>query len=270
MYNPAVSANRHESVAMNLRIRSVVRRALLIGSGVTVLVCSAAWGYLLHQNQRAVARAQRLSVSIQKLKVGSSDYHAAQAITAEFGTVPPGNPDYMLDCGDGYFEHCMYYIPVNKGWFRLLVKHPMLTHFGLRDWNGWAHIEILRGVVVEYSFSIEYMLKKGAWRVFGAEELGEIPTDRAVQAVISTTYSIERNDLMGYRSGFELESSLTPAAKPDERKRAWHFEFRCLAERDGCGEICEVMPDAWQDFFRVRGHFDVEKYGEAYRFCTIH
>lgn len=255
---------------MNLRVRSVVRRALLIGFGVTVLVCSAAWGYLLHQNQRAVARAQRLSVSIQKLKVGSSDYHAAQAITAEFGTVPPGNPDYMLDCGDGYFEHCMYYIPVNKGWFRLLVKHPMLTHFGLRNWNGWAHIEILRGVVVEYSFSIEYMSKKGAWRGFGAEELGEIPTDRAVQAVISTTYSIERNDLMGYRSGFELESSLTPAAKPDERKRAWHFEFRCLAERDGCGEICEVMPDAWQDFFRVRGHFDVEKYGEAYRFCTIH
>ena len=36
MYNPAVSANRHESIAMNLRVRSVVRRALLIGFGVTV------------------------------------------------------------------------------------------------------------------------------------------------------------------------------------------------------------------------------------------
>jgi hypothetical protein len=252
----------------NLRAKIAVRRSILVGLGALLVVSAAGWGYLRYQNQLSVSRAERLSASIQKLKVGSSDYHAAQAIAAEFGTVPPRNPDAMLDCGDGYSEHCMYYISVNKGWFPLLVKHPMLAHFGLRNWSGWADIEILRGVVVEYSLSIEYMSKKGAWRGFGAEELGEVPTDRAVQAVISTTYSIERNDLMGYRSGFELDSSVTPAAKSDERKRAWHFEFRCLAERDGCGEICEVMPDAWQDFFRVRGHFDVEKYGEAYRFCT--
>ena len=91
---------------------------------------------------------------------------------------------------------------------------------------GWADIEILRGGVVEYSLSIEYMSKKGAWRGFGAEELEEIPSDRAVQAVISTTYSIERNDLMGYRSGFELDSSVTPAAKLDERKRAWQLRVQ--------------------------------------------
>jgi hypothetical protein len=41
--------------------------------------------------------------------------------------------------------------------------------------------------MAEYSFSIEYVSKKGAWRGFGAEELGEIPTDRAVQAIISPT-----------------------------------------------------------------------------------
>jgi len=282
VYNPAVSANRHESMAMCFRTKNALRIAILIGFSATALVGAAMWRYFRRQsgpslataqqlNEHAVATALRLAVSIQSLRVGSSDFHAAQTIAAEFGTEPYRNCWGTADCADGYFQRCAYMIPANKGWYRLLLKHPNLTHFGLTNWNGWATISIYRGVVTGYSFNIEYISKKGVWRGFGAEELGEIPKDREVQAVISTSYSIERNLLLvGSDSGFQLESSLTPAATEDEHKRAWHFEFRCLAERDGCGEICEVMPEAWQDFFRVRGHFDVEKYGEAYRFCTIH
>jgi len=67
--------------------------------------------------------------------------------------------------------------------------------------------------------------------------------------------------------GFGLQSSLTPAATAAERQRASHFDFACLAQRQGCGEICEVMPDAWRDFYERRGHLDVETFGSAYLFC---
>ena len=64
----------------------------------------------------------------------------------------------------------------------------------------------------------------------------------------------------------ELEASLTPTATAAEQKRAWNFNLACL-QNQACGEICDVMPDAWRDFYVGRGHFDVEKYGPAYLFC---
>jgi hypothetical protein len=95
--------------------------------------------------------------------------------------------------------------------------------------------------------------------------------NRAVQARISDAYSVQRNDILTDDKprdvGFELEASLTPMASAAERKRAWNLNFACLVQNQGCGEICDVMPDAWRDFYSGRGHFDVEKYGPAYLFC---
>jgi hypothetical protein len=262
-------------MASNSTVKKTLLVAILIGIGATLFVYVAGIAYVRSQNLRAVSRAQRLAVSIQKLRVGRSDYRAAQAIAADFGAVPYENCFGGRDCRDGYFEGCTYVIPANDNWSnRLLSKHPFLRRLGLREWAGTALIYIGNGLVQEYSFSIAYWSRSGTWRGFGAEEGKSIPTDRAVQALISGAYSIERNDiLMGGQPGglgFELQSSLTPASTPGEQKHAWHFEFGCLAERDGCGEICEVMPDVWHDFYNIRGHFDVEKYGPACMFCTKH
>ncbi len=229
--------------------------------------------YLDHLNSISVQRAQRLALAIQALRVGISDYGAARAIAVEYGAVPYENHYGTADCADGYFERCAYMIPANDSVLhRMERKYPILGHLGLLDWGGTAFIYIQDGLVKELEFSIVYTTTNGQLRGFGAVEYPELPAYRAVQAVISSSYSIQRNDVdMGNRPrdhGFELETAVTPAATSSERKRAWHFDFGCLAARGGCGDLCKVMPDAWRDFYDKRGHFDVEKYGVAYRFCS--
>jgi len=179
------------------------------------------------------------------------------------------------DCTNGYFESCHYVIPGNPNrqmMQKLLLRHPSLRHLGLHDWSGSAGIYIENGIVQQYFFRVVYKTSDGQWRGFRAEEVKMLPGDQSVQAHMSKSYSILRNDVdMGDRPkdlGFELDSFLTPPATPTERQRAWHFEFSCLSQQRGCGEICEVMPDAWRDFYTQRGHFDVEKYGSAYLFCA--
>jgi hypothetical protein len=62
--------------------------------------------------------------------------------------------------------------------------------------------------------------------------------------------------------------TFTPQATEFERKRAWHYDFSCLAETTCCNVICDVLPDAWGDFCVSRGRFDVEKFGGRYAFYT--
>jgi hypothetical protein len=226
--------------------------------------------YILHQNSQAVTRARMLASDLQKLTVGTSDYKAAQVIAAKYGTSPYRNDWGAMDCADGYFEHCAYMIPLhNRSGYRLTSRYPLLSDLLHSEWGGTATIGIANGTVAEYSFWITYRASSGELRGFGVVETSSLPGDRAVQAKLSDTYSVERNDIRNGDAprdlGFQLEASLTPAANTMERKRAWNLNFTCLAR--GCSEICEVMPDAWRDFYLVRGHFDVEKYGAAYMFC---
>jgi len=251
--------------------RLLLLSALIIGVAGAGLVGGAA--FIRRQNARAVARAEILAADLQQLRVGASDYRVAQSIATKFGSVPYENHYGTRDCRASYFERCAYMIACdNTRIHRLLFKHPFLRRLGFRDWGGTALIYVENGIVQEYSFWVTYQASNGQWRGFGAEEGKTLPENRAVQARISSSYSIQRNDVvMGDRAndlGFQLESSLTPAATITEQQRAWHFEFNCLSRRNGCGEICEVMPDAWQDFYDKRGRFDVEKYGSAYLFCA--
>ena len=248
----------------------VIVALMAIVAGVCVVMAA----YFRHQAREEVARAEALAAHLQKLTVGTSDYKAARVIATKFGTVPYESDWGTRDCADGYFERCTYMIPSNHDQMmqKLLLRHPFLRHLGLHDWSGSARIYIKNGIVEEYSFGIIYKTPGGQWRGLGAKEGETLPEYRAVQARISNSYSIERNDVamddIPNDLGFALESSLTPTATPTEQQRAWRFEFSCLSRQQGCGEICEVMPDAWKDFYTQRGHFDVEKYGSAYLFCA--
>ena len=254
-----------------------MRKLLLViiaAVAIAASFCTVVTAYR-HQARNDLARAEALEADLQKLRVGTSDYKAARVIAAKFGTIPfEGGYGGIPDCTDGYFERCMYMIPSNHNqrMHELVVRHPFLHHLGLHDWSGNAQIYIENGIVQHYFFLILYKTSDGHSRGLAAEEDETLPKYRAVQARMSNSYSVERNDgAMDDRPNnlaFFLESSLTPAANPTERQRAWHFEFSCLSRQQGCGEICEVMPDAWRDFYMQRGHFDVEKYGSAYLFCA--
>jgi hypothetical protein len=85
-----------------------------------------------------------------------------------------------------------------------------------------------------------------------------LPKFEPHQARISDSYSVRRIDMRGEigPSGFGLASALTPTATANERNRASHIDFSRLAQ--GCGEISEVMPDAWKDFYERLGHLNIE------------
>jgi hypothetical protein len=253
-------------------MRKLLRFAL-IGCAIALVGALAGATYAKRHNDAEVARADALGADLRQLRVGASDYKVAQSIATKFGTAPYEN-DYggVRDCLAGYFERCSYRMTANTGtMYKLQSEYPLLRRLGLRNWSATSFIYIENGTVQGYSFVIVYKTAGDQWRGFGAEEGKNLPADRAVQARISDAYSIQRNDMrMGERAsdlGFELESSLTPTASLTERQRAWHFELACLSGRHSCGEMCEVMPDAWHDFYINRGHFDVDKYGVAYLFC---
>jgi hypothetical protein len=71
-----------------------------------------------------------------------------------------------------------------------------------------------------------------------------------------------------YERAFGLETALTPTASAEEQKRALHIDFSCLSQGRGCGEVCEVMPEAWKDFYEKLGHFDAERLRPDYLLCT--
>jgi hypothetical protein len=224
-----------------------------------------------HDNAYRVQRADSLVRDLRQLTIGRSDYKVAEAIATKFGNAPPpywGSAYPKENCAArDHLESCAFIIAMNDSPIeRLWLKHPSLPHLGVRDWRGSVVIIVGNGVVNHYSFSVWYESSNGQQRGFGTRESEDLPKYERVQARISDSYSVERNGASG--TGFGLQSSLTPAATEVERSRASHFAFACLAQRQGCGEICEVMPDAWLDFYEKRGRLDVETYGSAYLFCS--
>jgi hypothetical protein len=224
---------------------------------------SGVW-YLKKESSQQVRKLADLSRDMQSLGVGTSTYQQAKAIADKYGTVRSDNHFGVGDCADGYFTLCGYYIPIespvmSKMWRRF----PLASWFGLRPWTGYAYIAIEEGKVAEYIFSVIFKPSHGRWIGFGAEEVTSLP-ETPVQALVSSTYLVSRNE--NARDGFGLDSSLTPQASPSERQRAWNFKFQCL-ENNACDEICDVMPEAWEDFYTRRGKLDVREYGDKYLFC---
>jgi hypothetical protein len=252
----------------------MMRNLLLILSILLVtigLVVVAGVAYVRHDNVYRVQRADSLVRNVRQLAIGKSDYTVAEAIATKFGNAPPPywTSDYPKEncAARDHLESCAFIIAMNDSPIESLwLKHPFLPHLGIRDWRGSAVISVTNGTVNHYRFSVWYKSSNGQWRGFGTGESEDLPKYERVQARISDSYSVERNGTS--ETGFGLQSTLTPAATEPERWRASHFAFACLAQRQGCGEICEVMPDAWRDFYEKRGRFDVETSGSAYLFCS--
>jgi hypothetical protein len=251
---------------MRRTLWSLLIVALALGS------VGAAWiAYAHHDNAYRVERAQNVVRDLQQLAIGKSDYRIAEAMATKFGNAPPpeGREYYRENCAArDHLERCTYFISLNNSPVAMaLVRHPFLPHLGFRDWSGYAQISVASGTVTYYSFWVWYKASNGRWRGFGAREGPTLPKFAPVVAHISDSYSIRLEELKS-ENGFGLESSLTPVATAAERQAAWHFDFACLGQKKGCGEICEVMPDAWKDFYEKRGHLDAERLGSAYLFCN--
>ena len=254
-----------------------MRRAFLGFIGVLLLLVTglASVGvWSLHgQLSSAGERAASLLTEVRSLRAGESPYQKAKQIADKYGTVKVDSDWGSFDCTDGYFQGCAYQIVVQRPWLsRMLFRFPFSKWPSLRYWNGTAQILITDGKVSGYSFSTVFRTADGQWRGVGAEET-TLFGERAVEAKVSDSYHIARNDLIMTASdypnkGYVLMASVLPHATTDERQRAWHFKLGCLTQPAGCKEICEVQPEAWKDFYLGRGRFDAAKFGDRYLFCT--
>lgn len=256
-----------------------MRKALLalltftLAIGLAVVLSGA---YLQQDNAYRVKRAQEVVDEIERLEIGKSDHTGADAIAANFGIAPP---PYWLEnrynrencAAPDHLERCTYILLMNNSPVELLrQKHQSIPRLGIPEWWGTAQISIVSGSVDRYSFWVWYRASNGHWRGFGADVSPALPRFEPAQARISDSYSVRRNEMkLGkYERAFGLETALTPTASAEERKRALHIDFSCLSQGRGCGDVCEVMPDAWRDFYDALGHFDAERLGPDYLLCT--
>src|SRR5215470_5802755 len=165
---------------------------IIVAVAIAAGFCAVITGYR-HQVRNDLARAEALEADLQKLRVGTSDYKAARVIADKFETIPfVSGYDGKPDCVHGHFERCMYMIPSNHNQrHELVVRHPCLRHLGLHDWSGNAQIYIENGIVQHYFFLILYKTYDGHARGLAAEESETLPKDRAFQARMSNSYSVE-------------------------------------------------------------------------------
>jgi hypothetical protein len=232
--------------------------------------------YLRRDNAYRVKRTQEVVDEIERLEIGKSDHTVADAIAAKFGIAPPPywlkNRYNRENCAaPDHLERCTYILLMNNSPVELLLqKHQSMPRLGIPEWWGNAQISIVSGTVDRYSFWVWYRASNGRWRGFGADVSPALPRFEPAQARISDSYSLRRNQMkLGkYESAFGLETALTPTASAEERERALHIDFSCLSQGRGCGEVCEVMPEAWKDFYEKLGHFDAERLGLDYLLCT--
>jgi hypothetical protein len=253
-----------------MRKASLILSFLLI---TIVLVGIAGAAYAQHDNTVRVERAQALVRDLQQIAIGKSDYQVAEAIAKKYGNAPPPYWTRVYpkeDCAAGHFEGCGYTIEMNDSpLYRWVLKDPSLRYLGVREWWGNALIQVSNGIVKQYAFWVWYRASNGQWRGFGEQESNALPKYEPFQDRISDSYSVllEPLDITQYESGFGLRSSLTPAASAAERQRALHLDLACLDKKESCGDLHQVMPDAWQDFCARWGHLDVERHGHSYPVC---
>jgi hypothetical protein len=256
-----------------MRKASLVLLTFTLSIGLAVVLGGV---YLRRDNAYRVKRAQEAVDEIERLEIGKSDHTVADAIAAKFEIAPP---PYWLrkrynreNCAaPDHFESCTYILLMNNSRVEsLLQKHHSLPRLGVQEWWGNAQISIVRGTVDRYSFWVWYRASNGRWRGFGADVSPGLPRFEQTQRRISDSYSVQRNEMkLGkYETASGLETTLTPTASAEERKRALHIDFSCLSQGRGCGEVCEVMPEAWTDFYEKLGHSDAERLGPDYLLCT--
>jgi hypothetical protein len=241
--------------------------ALLVVALTISLAIALGAALMGRDNAYQVKRAQEMVYELQRLELGKSDRMVADSIAVKFGNAPP--PEWLggrynkENCAaPDHLEDCSYIMLINDSPVEtLFLKHRFLPRLGVREWRGSAQIGMSGQTVERYSFWVWYKSSSGVWRGFGSGTSRALPKFEPHLASISAAYSVRRIDMrgeLGGPGGFGLASALTPASNVDERYRASHIDFSCLAHRKGCGEISEVMPEAWKDFSERLGHLDIE------------
>lgn len=240
----------------------------LLTSALTIGLAIVLGATLLKKdNVSRVKRAQEIVNELQRLEIGKSGSGVADSIAMKFGNAPP--PEWLggrYDKGNcaalDHIRNCAYIMLINDSPIEpFFLKHWNLPRLGVREWWGTSQIIMSGETVDSYSFWVWYKTSNGTWRGFGSEMRNALPKFEPHLANISAAYSVRRIDTKRSEMGpdaFGLVTALTPASNVDERHHASDIDFSCLARIKGCGELSEIMPEAWKDFHERLGSLDIE------------
>lgn len=247
------------------------RKAFVITAAIVIILAvlfAGATEAIRVENGVRVARAEALIRDLQQLQVGKPGSKSeADAIVARYGSAPPppgvgGTYSKEYCAATNHLDTCTYQLVLNnspvlavgdQALTRWQQKHSSMRIPRVADWWGYAMITVRKDVVVLNSFWLWFRTPQGEWQGVGEREGVTLPRFEPVDARISNSYSLQclqpGNNM--------LQTSITPSATSDERQRASRFDFTCLRQKSGCRDMRDLMPDAWRDFYAMRGHFDL-------------
>ena len=180
-------------------------RRLLFVAGAPLTFAIIAFAALMRLSPKSVVpeRTAELAKALQSLRVGDSHYREAKIIADRYGTVPFVHHWGTSDCADGYFDRCAYQIPVPTTG-PLFRSVPWLSAWQSTISTGFVNIWIDDGRVTEYHFTVLFRTAEDQWRGAGVDVQRSF-SDTAVQARVSDSYVVARNDvMMDDGRGFEL------------------------------------------------------------------
>jgi hypothetical protein len=244
-----------------------VTLAILLAGLVCALVV-----WVKHENAGIASRFAALVADVQTLRPGLSDWRLAKAVAERHGR-PPKLRGVLFDisdpdCRQGYYDRCRYVLfePDNLVG-RFVAQRPWFSRLGASEAFAMASIRIEKGIVQDCAFWVTFRTTEGQSRLVEIDAGADL---EGVAGVMQVTpgYTVRRGELIGEEYGLYLAAGLKPAASPSDTRRAWDLALGCLTRPGGCSEVCEVLPSAWQDYYRLQGRDASSKLGERYRLCT--
>ena len=214
-------------------------------------------------------RAERLLHDLRQLHVGKSTFEDARAVILAHGG--GAEADERSGCSPA---HCKFEVelrhdlPLIRLWGRFLGNMSYQTTFrivhvfpslGLQDWWTGAIVTVDGGIVNDVWYHVG--VRSSGVCVSGCDwVLGRSIRDYKVlpaylrERMGQRSYSVTHLVITTFGGGEGIDSTLTPQATVEERKRAYDFDFDCLTRLGGCTSLCQFAPSAFADLVKETHH----------------
>jgi len=195
-------------------------------------------------------RANALLLQVRALRVRESTFQEAKKLADRYD----GRVDYRGEpCT---FEKCTFSISLGTWpYHQPGAIREALRYVGIREYGVASSVSVHNGRVVETDFQVTAEAKLGTerqWLAAAAKVSDRFPR--------SDYYYGRRNGLDEHPNrevihpGFSttgggqlLVSEVTADANVAERERAFDFRLSCISSLQGCSELRQLAPSAWED-----------------------
>jgi hypothetical protein len=227
------------------------RRVGLIASLIIIAAAGAvtvAWFLASSEPTVDTKGAASLARDVQRLRVGLSRYTEAQAIAEKYGTRRFEHHYGLANCPEDNFRLCAYVIPLPQT-NNIRLRLPWARVDSGRS-HGDVWIWIREQIVVGFDYRVFFRTTNGQWRGAGVEADPDFFDPNQKPHTPDVGYQVVRHGFVfdDSRKGEGLHARLTPTTSNEKHQTAWSFDFRCLDNKSGCTDVCELAPALWRDF----------------------